>query len=528
MLAAPNLYERFLSLFSKPAALSRYKARLAFDDSVHALQGAVKAYEAVEKTRLRKRKIDQRSPNQINQVSGELLRFQGRNLEENHDLAEGVLKTLVTFVIGRGIRTIPMVKDMQGELLEPVNQQLQQLWLHWTRRAEVTRLLSWNEVQRLMVRSWLRDGEVFARSLMGKVPDLEHVGELMYSLQLLEADFCPMGLTKQRMSIRQGISTNVWGQPQEYLFHKEYPTERHSDYGFGFGLSTSPLGSIYFVDETELLHVPANRVDHLRLVKRLGSLRGNSIFAAVLSRLGDLKDYEESERVAARIAAAFALVMTRAVDSQDPNQKSSNPDWTEMDIVPGMIAHDLLPGEKLEVLKNERPSNRLLDFRKANLQAVASGTGAGYSSTSKDYGGNYSSQRQELQEQNAVYLGMRDEFVNNFVEPVYRKFIMLVRLQGLVPGLGSMSLDELAAAKHVGTGVPYIDPKKEMEADAIAIKNRIKSRSGVIWERFGLNPKDVAMEIAREQEFDADLGLPPVGAEAEPDMPDAPEPPEGD
>lgn len=58
--------------------------------------------------------------------------------------------------------------------------------------------------------------------------------------------------------------------------------------------------------------VPANRMLHLKNVHRIRQMRGVSVFASVLNRFDDLKDYEESERIAAKIAASMAAYIKRA------------------------------------------------------------------------------------------------------------------------------------------------------------------------------------------------------------------------
>ena len=57
--------------------------------------------------------------------------------------------------------------------------------------------------------------------------------------------------------------------------------------------------------------VPAEICSHLAFKKRLHQLRGVSMLHGVIVRLADLKDYEESERVAARIAAAFTMYIKK-------------------------------------------------------------------------------------------------------------------------------------------------------------------------------------------------------------------------
>ncbi len=491
--------ERALMFFSPRAALKRFQSRVS-------LQQAARAYEAIENSRLRKKKIDQRSPDQLNQVSAESLRFQARNLDDNHDLAKSVLNTLVASVVGRGIRSFPMVKDRQGNLLDSANEAIQNWWDRWCKRPEVTHSYSWDQLQRLNCRTWFRDGEVFTRKLLGVVSDHEHSTSVMYSLQALEPDFCPIGLTEKENSIRQGIRHNSWGRPLEYYLYPDYPTEQFDSGSFGIGTVILPISASLHIDKDTLNRVSAMDMTHLKMSDRLNAMRGSSLFASVFTRLEDLKDYEESERIAARVGAAFALAITKTIDSASPDTTSA-PNWREMDFAPGMIADSLAPGEKIETIKNERPSNQLTDFRRSQLRAIAGGTRSGYSSVAKEYEGSYSSQRQELQEQNLIYGLLRQEYISSQVWPVWVDFVQMLVLQGLIPNINQVDPMTLFDAEHVGAGVPYIEPKREVEADAIAVEKGFKSQSQVILERTGRNPADVRRERAMEQQANEEAGL---------------------
>lgn len=491
-------FERVLMQVSPRMAFKRFRARAQ-------LEHAARAYEAIEYSRLRKKKTDQRSQDQLNQVSAESLRYQARSLDDNHDLAKSVLNTLVASVVGRGIRSFPMVKNRQGELIEEANEAIQNLWDRWRKRPEVTHRLSWEQVQRLNARTWFRDGEVFTRKLLGPTPDHRHSTPVQFSLNPLEPDYCPIGFTDTNESIRQGIRENSWGRPLEYFLYKQYPTEQFDSGSFGLGTIFLPVATSLHIDPDTLIRVRAENMCHLMMSDRLNATRGISLFSSVFTRLDDLKDYEESERVAARVGAAFALAITKTIDA-GPDSTSS-PNWREMDFAPGMIADSLAPGEKIESIKNERPSNQITEFRRNQLRAIAGGTRSGYSSVAKEYEGSYSSQRQELQEQNLVYGLLRDEFVSSQIWPVWVDFIQMTALQGLIPQFNSIDPMTLFDAEHVGSGVPYIEPKREVEADVIAVDNGFKSQSQVILERTGRNPMDVRRERVLEQEADEKVGL---------------------
>ena len=464
------------------------------------LEAASRAYEAVEISRLRRARQDARSQDQINSVSVDKLRVQARYLDENHDLARSVLNTLVTQVVGAGLLTFPMPKDRNGEVLDDLANQISTLWEDWSNTPEVTWEHSWGKVQQLMCRSWFRDGEVFAQLLRGSVAQLDHGTEVQFSLEPLEADYCPIGLNDVQRGVRQGIEKNAWGRPRTYWVYKTYPTE-----GAGDALFNGVLNTIGFnIGFDDVKGIIASNMIHLKHTDRIRQTRGVSIFSSVFNRLDDLKDYEESERIAARIGAAFALAITKSVDSA-PTATSSDAAFREMDIAPGIVADTLAPGETVESIKNERPDNKLVDFRMSQLRAVAGGTNTGYSNIAKDYEGSYSSQRQELVEQARTYSVLRGEFVRAAVHPVYRAFVEIAALQGLIDVSQADPLS-LYDADHVGLGTPYIEPKREVDSDLVAVQAGFKSRTQVILER-GNNPREVTKQLIAERAADAENEL---------------------
>lgn len=488
MRAKFNYFERALQRVSPSMALKRFRNRVTLEQSV-------RAYEAIEQSRLRKKREDGRSADQINLLSIDKLRMQARYLDENHDNAKSVLNTLVSHVVGSGIQTFPMVKTNTGELADKTNDAIQMLWERWGKRPEVTWEYGWSKVQTLAARSWFRDGEMFMQHLMGNVPTLTHGTPVAFSVEMFEADYCPTGLHDEEQNIRQGVEKDSWGKPLKYWFWKEYPTEFFSPFNSATVSSISHFGK---ADPTKFDVFDANKMVHLKFVERIRQTRGVSIFASVYQRLDDLKDYEESERVAARIGAAFALAITKTIDS-GPGV-SSEASWREMDIAPGIIADQLQPGEKIENITPERPSNLLAEFRTTQLRSVAGGTNTGFSSISKQYEGTYSSQRQELMEQNNIYHTIRREYVNAFIDPTYFNFVRTAVLQNLVP-LEGVDLNTIFDAEHVGSGVPYIEPKREMEADEKRVQSGFASRAQIILQRGG-NPQVVRRQIEQERAQD--------------------------
>ncbi|MBL1952538.1 phage portal protein, partial [Klebsiella pneumoniae] len=74
-------------------------------------------------------------------------------------------------------------------------------------------------LERLMLRSWLRDGEIFAQMVSGSAQGLDPVAGVPFWLEALEADFVPM-TNNESQQLCQGVYVDNWGRPKKYLVYK--------------------------------------------------------------------------------------------------------------------------------------------------------------------------------------------------------------------------------------------------------------------------------------------------------------------
>lgn len=494
----PTMLERIVERVSPRWAFRRHN----FKEALH----AARKYEASEESRLRKIRKSKGSADSTALRSVEILRYRARDLDENYDIASGILDVLESKIVGSEILAHPMVMMEGGVALAvDLNRHLAGLYREWAMRPETTRLHSLGKAQRLVARSWMRDGECFVHHLDGIVPDLEHATDVPYSIELLEADMVPMTLTAARgldgQMLRYGVLTDKWGKPEEYLVLLHHP----GDLLFGLFTGGTRLGSGTF-GLNDIKRVPAMDISHIKHVKRMHQTRGVSALATVFNRLTDLKDYEESEQTAARIGSYVALAITKSPDAQPEAPGSSSP--REMDWMPGMIFDQLVEGEKVESIENTRPSNKIMQFRQSSLMAVSSGTRAGYSSIAKDFNGTYSAQRQELVESELHYAVLTEELVSMEVRPIYRRFVDMVNTRGLIPNemLRGVDLDTLFKAAFRGPSVAYIDPVKEINHELIGVQAGFFSKQSVQLKR-GSNPSDVDAEIEQERARETEKGI---------------------
>ena len=422
------------------------------------------------------------SPDGAVQDAGNALRDWGVHFEENHDLAVGILDELVNQIVGAGIGIEPKVVDPRtGTPLEAVNESLSELIDEWAEFPEVTNQLNWAECQRLAARAWFRDGEHFIHHIQGA--DRGYAfgpGRIKYALELVESNRIPRELTddRRRPRVIQGVEINQWHTPNAYRVLIDAPG--------GNGIRFSPVATTGFSNKTK--RVPAAQMSHLAWRRRYPQIRGVSIFAPVTRRLHDLHDYDQSERIAARVNARLAMWVERDPEMVQPAQ----PDGTERTIAlpQGGVLDELLPGEKIGTAGTDRPNAGLNDFRDGQLRAIAAGTYTRYSSIARNYNGTYSSQRQELVEAAFAYRPLTEFFISRWIRPQYARLVETAILEGrlVLPSLPSDT--RLLAAEFHGPAIPWIDPKKEVEADVIAINNDLATREQVIRKRGG-DPRTV-------------------------------------
>ncbi|MEB8638650.1 phage portal protein [Cronobacter muytjensii] len=451
----------------------------------------ISAYEAARPSRTHAARRESRTANNAVFAAGASLREQARWLDENHDIAIGILDKLEERVIGaRGIQVEPQPVDTEGKVHEAFAAELSRLWEKWSESPEVTGAFSLAEAERLMLRSAVRDGEVFVQLIRGPVSGLPYPSSVQFAFEMLEADFVPLQLTGSQNGLNtiQGINVNAWGRPLSYNVYKYHPQ--------------SGLGS------TATKIIPAERMLHLAMRRRLHQLRGVSIFSGVLQRLSDIKEYEDSERIAARIAASLGFYIKRGdnsvfEDASDWQKPESENRLFEMSA--GMVYDGLAPGEDLQMLESNRPNSNMVNFRNGQLRAAASGTRTGYSSVARDYNGTYSAQRQELVESFEGYAVLQDWAVSRLVRPLYREWVKMVMLSGVeIPK--EVNPDTIFNAVYLAPVMPWIDPVKEATAWKTQIRGGAATEAEWVRAR-GLSPRQTKMQRLRELEFNSQHGL---------------------
>lgn len=428
-----------------------------------------------------------------------------RHLDENSDLAVGILDYLCNRIVGPGLMLTPAVLTRAGEPHQAMNAAIAALCAEHDRALDVSGQYSRGLLEWLVCRAWLRDGEVFLSHVQGRASGYPFApGAVPYVVEPLEAEMVPLDYHDAAQRVRFGIQFDTWGRPLVYHVALEHPGDT----------GTAML-------RTRTKRVRAEAITHLALRRRLRQSRGVSILAAVIHRLDDIKEIEDTERVAARVAAALTAVIEKSAEYASMygqvNPADSGP--RDFQVAPGMVLDRMLPGEKVGIIKSDRPNPHLPEFRRSQIEMVAAGTMTAASSISRRYDGNYASQRQEMIENRGPIEFLRQIFADTITREIHSRRIDMAIASGRLRVAPDADVATLDHCEIAGPGMDWIDPAREANAAATAIENQLDSPQGIMRRR-GLDPR----RILRELKEWAALAGPAPGAARPPAPPETDEP----
>lgn len=439
--------ERWLSVIAPGWARDRLVARMQYQ----ALAGV---HEATRPGRNRKRARDMGNGNRIVAMDAKSLRDHARALDRDLDMVTNALNICEQNIVGSGIGVEPTPRLPGQKVNRELAGVLADLWGDFWLRPEVTWSMDLGKAQRLQCRTWMRDGETYFQRLKGPIDYLDHGTDVPYSVELFEPDMIPLDYNDPARNIVQGLQLNAWGRVTGCYVYKQHPGE-------------------YLGFREDLKFVPAERMGSIAHTTRLHQRRGMSALASVIARLSDLKEYEDAERIAAKISASLTAYIkkgdpttygsaTGGGDAATTLVASGEPKFRDIQMRPGLIIDDLLPGEDVGMIRSDRPNPNAITWRGGQLRAVAGGMrGLSYSSLAKDYNGTFSAQRQELVETWGGNALLTEEMVSQSVRIMYRDFVEVCVLAGKVPLPRGWQLRHLAAASYIKPAMPWIDPLKE-------------------------------------------------------------------
>lgn len=422
------------------------------------------------------------------------LRSRSRQEAMNNGYMKKVLSMVASNVIGpAGIilknQTKMLVKaEEKGKFKEVkdtlANARIETAFYNWGKKKTccANRKLSWVDVQRIAVKTWFRDGEVFVQKIKG------FDNPFGFAVRLFEADYCDekynLDLGGGRC-VRMGVELDEFEAPTAYYFLTKHPGD------WSYPIQTLPGGAYR-------IRIPADQIEHLYMQDRPHQTRGVPEAYAGMSRLHMLGAYEDAEVVGARVGASH-MGFYLPKDEEDDTLADEVEIGTEKlltDAAPGAM-EQLPPGFDFKQFDPKHPSGNFEPFLKAILRGIAAGFDVSYGGLSGDLSeANYSSARIGLLSERDTWKMIQTWCYEHFHDPIFESWLEMALLTGQV-NLPFAKFDKFNAPYWQPRGFQWVDPLKEQEANENMVRSGFGTRAQVCAER-GLDFEEVCQERAEE------------------------------
>lgn len=482
-----NVIDRFVAIFSPQAAYKRAAFRTA-SNMLSSYRGA---------------RIDRTNSGWITSSGSAdadtfndlpVLRERSRDLIRNSPYAGGIANTMTTNTIGNGIRPQSRVRYQklgitQEQALE-FQAEAEKIWSAWCKVADISGRLSFYQIQALVDRQIIENGEVFALAM--RISDSRRQIGLAYDI--IEADRVdsPYGM-RYDPKVRMGIQLGEYGQPVKYYIREGHP-------GDVLQLGNSNKALKWNAYDATDASTGLKNVYHLYLLTRPGQTRGVPMFAPVIAYFQHLDKYLEAELVAARVAACFAMFITKtSPEAAFGANTTTDSDGKRIETIEPASINYLSPGESVQNFSPQRPGNTFDVFVMQLLRQIGASLNMPYELVTKDFSrSNYANMRASLL-QAYRYFRCRQHWLNEqFNQPTYERVIEEAVLRGhLKAPKFYKNRDEWTRARWISEGWEWVDPEKEANAAVLARDNNFSTLEDICASR-GNDWEEVVEQKAKE------------------------------
>lgn len=407
----------------------------------------------------------------------------------NNANVAAAVNALVSNIIGPGIKPSSQHPDAETRAV------LHDLFARWTDEADFDGVGDFYALQAMAVRQMVELGESFAHMVYS--PDAATVP---LQIRLLHPAQIPLETWPGSLVnglIRAGVEFDQTARPIAYQALPFRPDD-----------PMAPLMGAW-----NPVRLPAEDVCHLFAPLEPGQVRGLSWLAPVMLAIRELDAYSDASLVRAKLGALVCAALVDAESGTGGLSGDQTGNVLNVGLEPGTILN-LPPGKSLEFF-DPKESVNYSPFVRTHLQAIAAGLGIPYELLTGDLSQvNYSSIRAGLVEfRKRLEYWQHSVVVYRFCRPVWDRFIRMAALSGAIDAAAyaadpaSFHKVEWLPAKQ-----PWVDPKKDIEAEIAAVNAGFKSRTSVI-TGLGADPEEVDRQIAADQARAKTLGLnlnPPV------------------
>ena len=252
--------------------------------------------------------------------------------------------------------------------------------------------------------------------------------------------------------------------------------------------------------------IPAQYVYQLGYFDRIDQVRGVSPMASALNTFSDVYESAEYALAKAKVSQLFGLKFKRSGDDSLPVDTDSDGDTIEpyaFDFGKGPQLLDLDPGDDADFMESKTPSTEFADYCDRMIAAALKSLDIPYSFFDESHT-NYSGARQALLQYEQSAANKRADLQQLLNQMTAWRLGLFVE-DGILSLPRGMRLGDLKW-EWIPTGLPWVDPLKESQADAMAVATGLSSRQRIAKSR-GNDWFTIADELEQENEILREKGI---------------------
>ena len=443
-------------------------------------------------------------------LQGSLLRVRARDLYAGGGLGRGAPATMVTNVVGWGIRPKPKIDQDALGLSDDAAAEWQATALRefnlWARTAmcDAARQNTFWELQELAFRSMLVSGDVFA--LFGEKPNSRNPYQLV--IRLIEADRVStpesQGDSEAQNTdgggrIVDGIEISRDGEVVKYhiaTYHPlqdETPEEITWDAIDAYGKDTGQPNVL-----------------HLMTVERPEQHRGIPFVSGMIEQVKQLDRYMDGELAASLVAAMLTVFITNdgtnddsydSINDSVPEDAKVTDDSMRIELGNGNV-YELPPGKKVDHVGVNRAPTAFESFVSEVVTIIGSSMEIPYEVLMHRYDHNYTASRSAMLDFWKVVRRYRQHFIERFNQPIYEQWLAEAVALGRIDAPGFFDdpaiRDAWCGCQWIGTSQGHVQPVQEATAAKIRMETGISTGEQEAMEYNGGDWMDNVRQRGRE------------------------------
>ncbi|MFI4962633.1 MAG: phage portal protein [Legionellales bacterium] len=418
--------------------------------------------------------------------SQQQLRAYSRDLVRTNVYIKRYKSILANQIIGdTGITLHVNAREPDGTADYFANQQIEACWNTWgqTGNCTVDGGVSLLDALKLIVQTLAIDGEIFIRMF--------NTGDFGFSLQFLEADFCPVshnGMFEGNRVIN-GIEFDDMTRPIAYWLYDEHPGSMPDS-----------------TKSSALTRVPADSVLHLYFKERGSQTRGIPWTAPAIPSIRILDRYTNAELMSSWASSCLMGTIETAVGSPAPvapyqgtTKLPADKKLSGMEIGP-MSINQLPAGKTLKWNSPGHPSTQYQMFVKTILGGIAASLNISYTTLAFDLSAaNYSSMRAGLLDERQHFQTVQNYLIEHLLDVIYPKWLKQQILNGNL-NLPMAKFWKFNSPQWHPRRWSWVDPAKDAQGIQLQLALGLVSRTEICGEQ-GRDFETVIQNLAKEQDL---------------------------